>query len=364
MLRKVLILLTCICLLTGCSKKSEKEIITFSSWGSITEVQILKKVLVDFEKENPEIKVNFIHIPQNYFQKIHLLFASNTAPDVLFMNNLNLPIYANKLEDLTNEINKEEYFSQAISAMSYENKVLGIPRDISNLILYINTDKLPKINENWKLEDFLRISINATKNGILAIGCEEDVYWLTPYLSYFGGEILDKNLQLNIDSPESQKAISFYKDLVNKYKVAPTKSQIGSQTLAQLFLDGKIAMYLSGRWIYPKIQEKASFNWAIINFPYGKNPQLLDASGWVISKDSKHKDSAKKLIKYLSNENTIKYFVNTGLIVPARIRNSEALKNNEHNEKIFIEILEHSTTTPVNKNYKTITDKINSQIFN
>jgi multiple sugar transport system substrate-binding protein len=363
MLRKVVILLTCTFLLTGCCKKPEKEIITFSSWGSITEVQILKKVLADFEKENPEIKVNFIHIPQNYFQKIHLLFASNTAPDVLFMNNLNLPIYASKLEDLTLEINKEDFFSQAISAMSYEDKILGIPRDISNLVLYVNLEKVPKINEKWTIEDFLKTSIEISQKDFFAIGCEEDVYWLTPYLTYFGGGILDENLNSIIDTQESKKAIDFYKNLTYKYKVAPTKSQIGSQTLAQMFLDEKIVMYLSGRWIYPKIQEKASFNWAVINFPYGVKPQLLDASGWVISKDSKHKNSAKKLIKYLSNEKTIEYFVNTGLIIPARIKNAEALKNKEHNEKLFIEILEYSTTTPVNKKYKTITDKINSKIF-
>ena len=98
----------------------------------------MKKVVLDFEKENPNIKIDFMHIPQNYFQKIHLLFASNTAPDVMFMNNLYLPIYASKLEDLTEEFNKEEFFEQAIQGMSYENRILGIPRDVSNLVLYIN----------------------------------------------------------------------------------------------------------------------------------------------------------------------------------------------------------------------------------
>ena len=80
MLKKLLILLTCMFLITGCSKKPEEEIITFSSWGSITEVQILKKVLADFEKENPKIKVNFIHIPQNYFPKIHLRHICKMRP--------------------------------------------------------------------------------------------------------------------------------------------------------------------------------------------------------------------------------------------------------------------------------------------
>ena len=248
--------------------------------------------------------------------------------------------------------------------MTYEDKVLGIPRDISNLVLYINLDKLPLINENWSVENLLQIAIDVSKNDIYAIGCEEDIYWMTPYLSYYGGGILDDNLALIIDSEESSNAINFYKNLVQKYRVAPTKSQVGSQTLAQMFLDEKIMMYLSGRWMYPKINEKAKFNWAIINFPYGKKPQLIDASGWVISKDSKHKDSAKKLIKYLSSEKASEYFTNTGLIIPARLKNAEMLKNDVHNEKAFIEMIEKSSVTPVNRDYKVITDKINSQLFN
>ena len=45
---------------------------------------------------------------------------------------------------------------------------------------------------------------------------------------------------------------------------------------------------LSGRWMYPIISEKANFDWAVINFPYGEGKQYLDTSGWAISKNSKH----------------------------------------------------------------------------
>jgi ABC-type glycerol-3-phosphate transport system substrate-binding protein len=57
-----------------------------------------------------------------------------------------------------------------------------------------------------------------------------------------------------------------------------------------MFLDEKIMLYLSGRWMYPKIKETANFPWGIVPFP-GVSP--ADASGWAISKSSKHKDSAK-----------------------------------------------------------------------
>ena len=167
MLKRILILTLSFLFLTGCngSKKNYEEIV-FSSWGSITEVKVLKKIISDFELENPDIKVHFMHIPQNYFQKIHLLFASNTAPDVLFINNLYLPIYASNLLDLSNEFDRKTYYPQAIENLSYENKVLAIPRDISSLVLYVNTDII-KPPKNWEIETLLKISKKITTKVVI-----------------------------------------------------------------------------------------------------------------------------------------------------------------------------------------------------
>lgn len=363
MIKRIFILLFICIFLTGCHSQNIENKITFSSWGSITEVKILNKIIKDFEKENPEIKVEFLHIPQNYFQKLHLLFVSKTAPDVIFINNLNLPIYESKLQDLTNIINTKDFYPQAIQGMSHNGKLFGVPRDISSLVLYINLDKISLPNTRWSIEDLLEVAQKATTENSYGIGSEENIYWATPYLTYFGGGILDDKFNLIIDSKENQQGLNFYKDLILKYKVAPSKSQIGSLTLAQMFLDNKIAMYLSGRWMYPKISEKASFNWAVINFPYGKSPQLADVSGWAITKDSKNKESAIKFLKYLSSEECQKYFAQTGLIVPANIKASHLLKKSEHNEKIFLEVIKHSKSTPVNKDYKKITDIINSKFI-
>ena len=57
----------------------DREVIQFATWGSKSEIEIIRPILAGFEKENPNVRVEFMHIPQNYFQKIHLLFASNTA---------------------------------------------------------------------------------------------------------------------------------------------------------------------------------------------------------------------------------------------------------------------------------------------
>ena len=100
MKRLFVALLLVMTLCCACSKRDDKEVIQFASWGSQSEIAILKPIIAEYERKNSDVKIEFMHIPQNYFQKIHLLLASNMAPDVIFMNNLYLPVYANFLEDI------------------------------------------------------------------------------------------------------------------------------------------------------------------------------------------------------------------------------------------------------------------------
>lgn len=358
------VLLICILVLCGCHKQDSRTTVQFASWGSKSEIDILKPLLSEFEKENPDIKVDFMHIPQNYFQKIHLLFASNTAPDVIFINNLYLPIYANAglLEELNTDDN---FYPQSLNALSWQGKLYAIPRDVSNLVIYYNKDMFSKKNipfpkQNWTFDDFLQTSKKLTDKNTFGISFEEDPLFYLPYLMSNGGGFLPEEIK----KAESQEAINFYADLRNKYHTAPKKNESASATMAQLFLQERIGMYLSGRWMVPKLREDASFDWDIAQFPKGTKGSIvqLDASGWAISKSSKHKAEALKLINYLSNEKSIEKFTQSGLIVPARkdVANSQYFLNSQKpkNAKVFIDIIETSKPTPVTVDYREILDNL------
>ena len=336
MLKKLLILLFIPLILCGCNNDSREEI-TFSSWGSVTEVGILNTIIKEFEEENPDIKINFIHIPQNYFQKIHLLFASYQAPDVIFLNNLYLPLYASMLEDLSNLVDKSKYYPDSLKALSYDGKLYAIPRDVSTLVFYRNRDLVNQTPEN--LTELQEVLEKAPKFGV---SYERDVYFMYPYV-----------LTMKEDIYNPKKSLEYYKNLEGKY--APNPSEVGSSTLAQMFIDGKIGLYLSGRWMYPKISEKAKFNWDVITFP-GIVP--LDASGWGVSKDSKHKIEAKKFVKYLSSKKSSEYFLSTGLVVPARIDVSKEIDN-----KVFLKAIAKSKPIPVDKDYRKTADNMNKAFF-
>lgn len=359
----ILLLLVLIC--GGCAQKDTRTVIEFASWGSKSEIDILKPILSDFEKENPEIKIDFMHIPQNYFQKIHLLFASNTAPDVIFINNLYLPIYANAnlLEELT--VNQNDFYPQALEALSWNGELYAIPRDVSNLVVFYNKDLFDRKNityptSEWNFGDFLKTAQKLTDKNTFGISFEEDPLFYLPYLMSNGGGILPSE----IEKKGSQYGLNFYADLRKKYHVAPLKSESASATMAQMFLQQKLGMYISGRWMVPKLREEADFDWDVTQFPKGTNGSIvqLDASGWAIAKSSKHKEEAQKLVNYLASSKNSEKFATSGLIVPAR-KDASMSKyfldgQKPVHSKIFLDIIETSKPTPVTVDYREITDKL------
>ena len=188
------------------------------------------------------------------------------------------------------------------------------------------------------------------------------MYWIY-FLGANGGGILSDDLaKLDIKKQESIDALNLYSDFANKYNIAPTKAQIGSMTTAQMFINGRLAMYLGGRWMVPKFRETINFDWDIIEFPSSeKNKIFTDASGWAISKQSKKKENALKLVLFLSSHNSINKLAQSGLIIPARKQSAKEYINSDKTNKpyhaeIFIKTLENSKATPVNKNYGRIND--------
>ncbi|MBQ8887489.1 MAG: sugar ABC transporter substrate-binding protein [Candidatus Gastranaerophilales bacterium] len=362
-----IVLIFCLFFLNFITRKNseEKNTVTFATWGSQSEISILNNIISDFEKEN-KIKVELIHIPQNYFQKVHLLFASNLAPDVIFMNNQNIQLYANAnlLEDLSKYFPtiEKEYYNEALNCFKRDNKLYAIPRDISNMVLYYNKDifkknKVKFPNEIQNIKELTELTKKITTKNTWGINCEDNpLYWMFFLSSNGGGIISDDKKEIIINKKESIESLNLYKDYIHKYKIAPSKAEAGSMTTAQMFIDGKIAMYLGGRWMFPKFSEVIDFDWNIAKFPSQNNKVYIDSSGWAISRNAKNKEYAIKLIKHLSSYETTNKLTQSGLIVPARIDSAKVFVTTNPKNKVFIDTIVNSKPTPINKNYNRIND--------
>lgn len=374
--KKVLVFCFIMLIFCGCARKSDnRTVIKFSAWGSQSEISVLRPLIDEFEKENPDIHVEFLHIPQNYFQKIHLLFASKLAPDVVFMNNFYSQKYikAELLEDLTpyfsQEIAQNVFFDKAREASSYKGRLYVVPRDVSQMVVYYNKDifkkhGIPYPKDGWTRAEFLKTAQKLSGNGVWGVGFErEAVFWL-PFVFSDGGKILGQN-EPELDVA-AKKAIQFYADLPNKFAVAPKKSDSASLTMAQMFLQKRLGMIISGRWLVPKFRSDADFDWDIVTVPSGAKGSIsnVDSSGYAVSAASNHKSEAVKLIKYLNSAESVAKLTECGLIVPARrdIAYSGAFldpQKRPKNAKAYLKAAETGKPTPVNENYQKITDKLN-----
>lgn len=372
--------------LVACTSSKNKTL-KLSTWGSAKEMAILKPLLEEFKQENPEIKLELLHIPDRYFQKLHTLIAANLIPDVVFTNNINFPLYAsnNTFLDLepflaqSQKLKRADFFEQSLNAFKWQDKIQALPRDVSNMMIYYNQDlfdkfEIPYPTPDWTIDDFLAISKKLTMDTdndgkVDQFGTSFNKYFLfwLPYLWSHGGDFFDKtHKKFTLTQPAAIKGLQFRADLRHKYHVAPTSSQAGNASMTQLFMQGKIAMLLNGRWAVPGFRESLKFKWDIMTFPHGSAGSIVDAdgSGWAISRKTTQPQAAWRLVEFLAGKKASRAFTRPGLIIPARkdVAFSDVFLSPDKsptNARLFLTSLDTAKPTPTVPYWSEVIDTIN-----
>ncbi|WP_303672698.1 ABC transporter substrate-binding protein [Vampirovibrio chlorellavorus] len=355
--------------LVGCQTRptARSVQIQLSTWGSAQEVAVLKSLLRDFERSHPQIRVQLLHIPENYYQKLHILVAGDMAPDVIFTNSLSFPIYASQgiFRDLrpylapgakntgasdensdrvsngpSEALSEAQFYPQALKAFRWRlpngQRILGaLPRDISNVVIFYNRDLfrqagLAEPRAGWTWEQFReiadRLTVDANNDGDpdqfgVSFYSTPPLFWL-PFVWSAGGDLFSPDLRrFTLNQAKAVEGLRFYADLRHKWHVAPKKVESGGTSMSQLFLQQKVAMLVSGRWSVPVFREQAKFRWDVVPLPVGPSGQSrvgIDASGYAIAAKSQHPTESFALIRYLLSREAVRTVTESGLIVPAR----------------------------------------------
>ena len=150
-MKKYIMLSVLIIILSSCLFGAET--ITFWYGASPDEKTAYEKLIKDFEKENPDIKVNAVLVPQSYIErKLILSVAGEVPPDVVrFYAHLGGNMMSKNallsLDDFIKndkDFNIEDFYPAAISQNVYEDRIYGIPWILSPNALYYNKKLLKK----------------------------------------------------------------------------------------------------------------------------------------------------------------------------------------------------------------------------
>jgi multiple sugar transport system substrate-binding protein len=353
-------------LFLGCGKK-QNHFVTLSWWQFWTNPEVkptILELIQQFEKENPNIKVNLTDLTwSDGHEKIVVAFGSNTAPDVLELGSDWLPefSYQNVLLDVTFEAEKIKKEFLMWEPATIGEKTFGFPWILDTRVLFYNKDLMKKAGldpdkppTGWnELLDYCK-AVNRLKPLAYGFGVNsaERHRLYKKFLPFFwanGGKILsDDQKQSEINSSEGKEALEFYKKLTQN-------GMIDTQAmLDEAFKHNKIGFVISGGWLLNDLRKNyPQLNFGICLMPKpesGRGSPASFAGGefLVINKKTKNSKEALELMKFLiQKDNCLKVCQAIGSGFPsAKGAELDPYYRNNPDLSIFQEQLKYAISPP------------------
>ncbi|WP_239617820.1 ABC transporter substrate-binding protein [Cohnella mopanensis] len=323
----------------GASQSPAKEPVevTLAGWGSSPEEQaLLQQVLDEFQAKNPDVKVKYEVIADQYMDVIKTRLIGNEAPDLFYLDAFEAPALIEKdvLEPLdgyvTPEFDIDDFEAPTINAFkSGDGKLYGLPKDTSTLALFYNKKMFADAGitappTTW--DELMSVSEKLTKkNGkkveVYGLGQAPELARQMFMIKAFGGQLSDEQGMATFATPEAEKGLSLVIDQHTKANTAGQPSDVGAGWGGEMFGQQKAAMVIEGNWAIPYIQtnfKDVDFGTAEVPTVNGEKGTMAFTVAYVMNKNSKKKEAAWKLLSYLTGKEGMKTWTSKGFALPTR----------------------------------------------
>lgn len=314
--------------LAGCAGAStpagEDEVkdvtLTYGMWN-VNQEPTFRAMADEFEKENPGVTVEIELTPvSEYWTKLQTAVAGGSAPDVFWMNHLNLPLYASNgvvapIDEYISEagIDVGDYPESSVALYNFEGAQYGLPQDLDTIGLWYNKTLFDAAgieypSADWTWDDVRAAAADLTNpaDGVYGIASSVDSqtnYYNTVWQA--GGFILNEDLtESGWGTPENAAGVQYWVDFIENGH-SPSAAQLSETPADQLFPSGKLAMYYSGTWnVGPYTADAAIAEMVdVAPLPAGEEEAVVVGSlTSVVNADSPNKDVAEKFAAYVASE--------------------------------------------------------------
>jgi multiple sugar transport system substrate-binding protein len=333
--------------------------ITWGYWGSPSEVEENKMVAAEFEKLNPDIKIEHMTAPWNdYFTKLQTQFAAKAAPDVMFLTYISTYAPMGVLQDLgplfkKYNFDKAKYPAGLLTLFTIGGKLYGVPRDNDTKVVFVNKKLFKEAGvalptASWTTDQFADAAKKLTRKA--ADGSPQYGLMFDPGNWFLWVFMNEGKMFDNEDSPKTVAfdanaigGLQFAGDLINKYKVTPDFDQLNNGTVRQqLFLNGKLAMLIDNHSQVPSFLEQKGLEWDVVplpTFPGKQHHNVAGGAGYTIYSGTKQPEAAWKFWEFL-NTKGIGLYMKSGTMVPPRtdlLNSKEFVGNKPYNAKVFVD---------------------------
>jgi ABC-type glycerol-3-phosphate transport system substrate-binding protein len=322
--------------------------------------KLFDRLAKEYEAANPKVKVKPLHIPfENFDTKLLTAFTGGKPPDVAKFGAWELANYASKgllapvnptaLGKRSDSEVQSAYASGALTPVTYQGKMYGLPIDFNSIFLFYRRDHFEKAGldpdkppATWEeLADYGKQLAVGSGGHLKRAGfqwLQGDPVWglmqALPLVQGLGGRIVSEDgSQGTLATPEGIKAVEYYAN-VNRSGIG-SADLTGPNGIYGLFADGKVSMYLSANFsttLVPALNPKARFG---ETFDVAPIPQWASASdkvasgyswAWGVSQASENQYTAWHFVNFMeSKEAADAQLKVSGLITPFKGWQDEAV---------------------------------------
>lgn len=294
--------------------------VTLTYWGLWEDLSVYAPIISDFEKEHPNIKVNYSNQDiKQYRERLITRSNNGNGPDIFRFHNTWVPQLSDLLLPLPGStISKEDfdknYYSVAKKDLIKNGAIYGIPLQIDTLNLYINKDLFQAsgltVPTNWiEFGNTARqLTVKDDQDNIktagAGLGTFENITHAPSIISMLFAQNGVNLEDISSDVQAVSDALNFY----SSFALAP--SNVWDNTLdnsIRAFAGGSLAMYFGYSWdffVIKSINPNLSFDVFPVPSLPGRNVTV--ASYWAegVSAKSTHQKEALLFLKYLTLKET------------------------------------------------------------
>ena len=309
--------------------------------GPITKV--VDGLAADFEKENPGIKVKAIYTGtyQDSITKALTAVKSNDAPvtSILLSTDMFTLIDEDAIQPFDDVIKTPEdrawlasFYPAFMENSQTGGKTWGIPFQRSTIVLYYNKEAFKEAGldpnrppATWKeqIEYAQKLTKHDASGKVTQWGIQIPSsgfpYWLFQALAIEAGTNLmnSAGTQTYYDRPEVIEALTYWVDLVNKYKVHP-QGIVEWGTTPKDFFEKKVAMMWTTTGNLTNVKTNAKFDFGVAMLPAGKQRGSPTGGGnfYLFKKSTPaQREAAFKFIKWMTSpQRAAQWGIDTGYV--------------------------------------------------
>jgi len=317
--------------------------------GPLTKV--VDGMIEDFQKSNPNIKVNAIYAGNYDDTRVRALSAIKSGQpaqlSVLFSIDIYELIEQGHIVPFDDAISSDEerawlksFYPALMSNGQVDGKTWGIPFQRSTIVLYYNKDAFKEAGldpnkppKTW--DEMVKAAKALNKDGRYGIMVPSTgyPYWMFQAFAIQNGiELMNaKGTEVYFDKPATIEALKFWRALAADHKVMP-EGTVEWGTLRQAFTQGKTAMMWHTTGNLTAVKNEAKFDFGVAMLPANKRPGSPTGGGNFYLFKGASKDEQKAALTFVrymtAPEQAAKWSIATGYVgVSAASYQTDTLKS-------------------------------------